>query len=81
MDNICEKPEAFAVSVEPNFAAYLHNEFLLPVQSRKEQPDLFLHRYLSAKFYDYTLKIELTTRAYHCARADSYTYIFPRFLF
>ncbi|KAM1009524.1 hypothetical protein FF1_044945 [Malus domestica] len=37
MDSVSEKPEVFAVSMEPNFASYLHNEFL-PVYPGKKEP-------------------------------------------
>ncbi|XP_039005441.1 paired amphipathic helix protein Sin3-like 2 isoform X2 [Hibiscus syriacus] len=37
MDNVIEKPEAFAVSIEPNFSASLHNDFL-SVFLRKNEP-------------------------------------------
>lgn len=39
-----EKPEVTAVSVEPNFSAYLHNEFLAVVPDKKEKPGIFLKR-------------------------------------
>ncbi|KAJ8428296.1 hypothetical protein Cgig2_027428 [Carnegiea gigantea] len=44
MDNANEKPEMVAVSVEPNFAAYLYNEFLSVSSSRKEPPGIMLQR-------------------------------------
>ncbi|XP_010683342.2 paired amphipathic helix protein Sin3-like 3 isoform X2 [Beta vulgaris subsp. vulgaris] len=37
-----EKPEVTAVSMEPNFSAYLHNEFLSVVPETKEKPGIFL---------------------------------------
>ncbi|KAJ9540584.1 hypothetical protein OSB04_027090 [Centaurea solstitialis] len=36
MDDGNEKPEVVAVSVDPNFAAYLHNDFLSVVPAKKE---------------------------------------------
>ncbi|XP_077237908.1 paired amphipathic helix protein Sin3-like 3 [Tasmannia lanceolata] len=39
-----EKPEVTAVSVDPNFAAYLHNEFLSVVPGKKEVHGVFLRR-------------------------------------
>ncbi|XP_077217558.1 paired amphipathic helix protein Sin3-like 4 [Tasmannia lanceolata] len=39
-----EKPEVTAVSVDPNFAAYLHNEFLSVLPDRKEMHGVFLRR-------------------------------------
>ncbi|XP_024973275.1 paired amphipathic helix protein Sin3-like 2 [Cynara cardunculus var. scolymus] len=36
MDDGNEKPEVVAVSVDPNFAAYLHNDFLSIVPGKKE---------------------------------------------
>ncbi|KAF8031803.1 hypothetical protein BT93_D0882 [Corymbia citriodora subsp. variegata] len=44
MDNPNEKPEVFAVCIEPNFAAYLHNDFLIASPIRKEPHDIFLSR-------------------------------------
>ncbi|XP_024973666.1 paired amphipathic helix protein Sin3-like 2 isoform X2 [Cynara cardunculus var. scolymus] len=43
MDDGNEKPEVVAVSVDPNFAAYLHNDFLSIVPGRK-QAGIFMHR-------------------------------------
>ncbi|KAJ9564361.1 hypothetical protein OSB04_000327 [Centaurea solstitialis] len=43
MDDGNEKPEVVAVSVDPNFAAYLHNDFLSIVPGRK-QGGIFMHR-------------------------------------
>ncbi|XP_023641176.1 paired amphipathic helix protein Sin3-like 1 isoform X2 [Capsella rubella] len=37
MDNINEKPEAYAVSVDPTFASYLQTEFLSTSPVKKEQ--------------------------------------------
>ncbi|XP_058115500.1 paired amphipathic helix protein Sin3-like 4 isoform X2 [Magnolia sinica] len=39
-----EKPEVTAVSMDANFAAYLHNEFLSVVPDRKEMHGVFLGR-------------------------------------
>ncbi|KAJ0501761.1 putative transcriptional regulatory protein Sin3 [Helianthus annuus] len=36
MDDLNEKAEAVAVSVDPKFAAYLHNDFLSVVSGKKE---------------------------------------------
>lgn len=36
MDDGNEKPEVIAVSVDPNFATYLHNDFLSVVPGKKE---------------------------------------------
>ncbi|KAI4389240.1 hypothetical protein MLD38_001488 [Melastoma candidum] len=44
MDNVSEKPEVFAVSIEPNFNEYLQNDFLVASPSRKEPHDVFLLR-------------------------------------
>ncbi|KAH0973003.1 hypothetical protein GBA52_025159 [Prunus armeniaca] len=43
MDSVSEKPEVFAVSMEPNFASYLHNDFL-PVFPGKKEPMALLFR-------------------------------------
>ncbi|KAE8689306.1 Paired amphipathic helix protein Sin3-like 2 [Hibiscus syriacus] len=44
MDNVIEKPEAFAVSMEPNFSAFLHNDFLSVFPSKKEPHGITLRR-------------------------------------
>ncbi|XP_021760068.1 paired amphipathic helix protein Sin3-like 2 isoform X1 [Chenopodium quinoa] len=44
MDSGNEKPEMVAVSLEPNFAAYLYNDFLSVVSSRKESQGIMLQR-------------------------------------
>ncbi|GMI68431.1 SIN3-like 2 [Hibiscus trionum] len=44
MDNVFEKPEAFAVSIEPNFSAFLHNDFLSAFPSKKAPHGITLRR-------------------------------------
>ncbi|KHG02736.1 Paired amphipathic helix protein Sin3-like 2 [Gossypium arboreum] len=44
MDNVIEKPEAFAVSMEPNFSAFLHNDFLSVFPGKKEPHGVMLKR-------------------------------------
>lgn len=44
MDFGHDKPEVTAVSMDPNFAAYLHNDFLSIVPDKKEKPGIFLKR-------------------------------------
>ncbi|XVE83876.1 hypothetical protein DITRI_Ditri16bG0123300 [Diplodiscus trichospermus] len=44
MDNFIEKPEAFAVSMEPNFSAFLHNDFLSVFPGKKEPHGINLER-------------------------------------
>ncbi|XP_043812472.1 paired amphipathic helix protein Sin3-like 4 isoform X5 [Manihot esculenta] len=44
MDFGHDKPEMAAVSMDPNFVAYLHNEFLSIVPDKKEKPGIFLKR-------------------------------------
>ncbi|KAF8407976.1 hypothetical protein HHK36_007116 [Tetracentron sinense] len=44
MDYGHEKPEVTAVSMDPNFAAYLHNDFLSVVPDKKERDSVFLGR-------------------------------------
>ncbi|MBA0829378.1 hypothetical protein Goarm_013987, partial [Gossypium armourianum] len=44
MDNVIEKPEAFAVSMEPNFSAILHNDFLSVFPGKKEPHGIILKR-------------------------------------
>ena len=43
MDNGHDKPEVTAVSMDPNFAAYLHSDFL-SVPDKKEKPGILLNR-------------------------------------
>ncbi|XP_044493572.1 paired amphipathic helix protein Sin3-like 4 isoform X5 [Mangifera indica] len=43
MDNGHEKPEVTAVSMDPNFAAYLHNVFL-SIPGKKDKSGIFLKR-------------------------------------
>lgn len=45
MDNGHDKPEVTAVSMDPNFAAYLHNDFL-SIPEKKEKSGIFLKRYV-----------------------------------
>ncbi|VYS66870.1 unnamed protein product [Arabidopsis thaliana] len=44
MDNIIEKPDAYAVSMEPTFTSYLQNEFLSNSSGKKELQDIVLQR-------------------------------------
>ncbi|BFG26777.1 hypothetical protein CerSpe_130510 [Prunus speciosa] len=44
MDSVSEKPEVFAVSMEPNFASYLHNDFLPVFPGKKEPHGITLQR-------------------------------------
>ncbi|KAL1205946.1 Paired amphipathic helix protein Sin3-like 2 [Cardamine amara subsp. amara] len=44
MDNIIEKPEAYAVSMDPTFASYMQNEFLSNSSGKKEPQDIVLKR-------------------------------------
>ncbi|XP_061360798.1 paired amphipathic helix protein Sin3-like 4 isoform X1 [Gastrolobium bilobum] len=44
MDCGHDKPEVTAVSVDPNFSAYLHNDFLSIVPDNKEKSGIFLKR-------------------------------------
>ncbi|KAK9272549.1 hypothetical protein L1049_002922 [Liquidambar formosana] len=44
MDGESEKPEVVAVSMEPTFAAYLHNDFLLVLPGKKEPSGIMLQR-------------------------------------
>ena len=52
MDNIMEKPEAYAVSMEPTFASYLQKEFLSNSSSGRKtalQP-IVLQRYVEFQY-------------------------------
>ncbi|XP_050383632.1 paired amphipathic helix protein Sin3-like 2 [Argentina anserina] len=44
MDSVSEKPEATAVSMEPNFSSYLHNDFLSLYPGKKEPHGITLQR-------------------------------------
>ncbi|XP_039159223.1 paired amphipathic helix protein Sin3-like 2 isoform X2 [Eucalyptus grandis] len=44
MDSISEKPEVFAISIDPNFADYLYNDFLSVFPGKKKLHDTFLLR-------------------------------------
>ncbi|KAE8717151.1 Paired amphipathic helix protein Sin3-like 1 [Hibiscus syriacus] len=44
MDNVIEKPEAFSVSMEPNFSAVLHDDFLSVYPGKKEPHGIILKR-------------------------------------
>ncbi|KAI4347649.1 hypothetical protein L6164_008441 [Bauhinia variegata] len=44
MDNMSEKPEVYAVSIDPNFAFYLYNDFLSVFPGKKEPEGIMLQR-------------------------------------
>ncbi|XP_014501052.1 paired amphipathic helix protein Sin3-like 4 isoform X3 [Vigna radiata var. radiata] len=44
MDSGHDKPEVTAVSMDPNFSTYLHNDFLSVVPDKKEKSGIFLKR-------------------------------------
>ncbi|KAL5552983.1 hypothetical protein UlMin_040384 [Ulmus minor] len=44
MDYGHDKPEVTAVSMDPNFSAYLHNDFLSVIPVKKEKPGIFMKR-------------------------------------
>lgn len=45
MDYGNDKPEMTCVSMDPNFSAYLHNEFLSVLPDKKEKSGIFMKRY------------------------------------
>lgn len=49
MDFGHDKPEVNAVSMDPNFAAYLQNDFLAIVPEKKEKAGIFLKRCVDSK--------------------------------
>ena len=49
MDYGHDKPEVTAVSMDPNFAAYLHHDFLSVVPEEREKPGIFLKRYIDVR--------------------------------
>lgn len=40
-----DKPEVTAVSLDPNFSSYLHNDFLSILPDKKEKSGIYLHRH------------------------------------
>ncbi|GKU97034.1 hypothetical protein SLEP1_g10217 [Rubroshorea leprosula] len=50
MDNVIEKPEAFAVSMDPNFSVYLHNDYLSVFSGKKEPHGITLRRLNKNKY-------------------------------
>ena len=46
MDHGHDKHEITAVSMDPNFSAYLHNNFLSIVPDKMEKSGIFLKRYV-----------------------------------
>lgn len=46
MDCGHDKPEVAAVSMDPNFAGYLHDDILSIVSDKKEKSGIFLRRYV-----------------------------------
>ncbi|KAK4783135.1 hypothetical protein SAY86_007509 [Trapa natans] len=44
MENVAERPEVYAVSIEPNFCSYMFNDFLSALPSRKDPGDIYLQR-------------------------------------
>lgn len=46
MDYGHDKPEVTAVSMDPNFSAYLHNDFLSVLPDKKEKSGIFLKRFV-----------------------------------
>lgn len=46
MDYGHDKPEVTAVSMDPNFSAYLHTDFLSVLPDKKEKSGIFLKRFV-----------------------------------
>lgn len=46
MDSGHDKPEVTAVSMDPNFSAYLYNDFLSVLPDKKEKSGIFLKRFV-----------------------------------
>ncbi|KAB1211673.1 Paired amphipathic helix protein Sin3-like 2 [Morella rubra] len=44
MDSVIQKPEVFAVSMDPNFGAYLYNDYLSVFNGKKEPRGIMLQR-------------------------------------
>lgn len=55
MDYMNEKPELSAVSIDPNFSFYLHNDFLSVLHDKKEPHCILLQRYTCCKIYLFSL--------------------------
>ena len=49
MDYGHDKPEVTAVSMDPKFFVYLHNDFLSVVPDQKEKSGIFLKRYFTSE--------------------------------
>ncbi|XP_054823950.1 paired amphipathic helix protein Sin3-like 4 isoform X2 [Prosopis cineraria] len=50
MDYGHDKPELTAVSMDPNFSAYLHNDFLSVIPDKKEKSGIFLKSFVYSAF-------------------------------
>lgn len=80
MDDGNEKSEVVAVSVDPNFAAYLHNDYLSVNSGKKESSAVFLKRYWIifyklAKLAKHTLE-SMTSRWEMKGKATGLVYCF-----
>lgn len=52
MDYGHDKPEVTAVSMDPNFSAYLHNDFLSVLPDKKEKSGIFLKRFVDYRNHE-----------------------------
>ena len=64
MDNMNEKPEVFAVSIDPNFSIYLHNDFLSVFPGKKEPHGILLQRYTLCKIYICTFQLWISLHTF-----------------
>jgi len=68
MDNIIEKPDAYAVSMEPTFTSYLQNEFLSNSSGKKELQDIVLQRYIEFQYFSHLTLITYKSKSFFVCR-------------
>ncbi|KAL9664924.1 hypothetical protein QQ045_020333 [Rhodiola kirilowii] len=51
MDHGHDKPEITAVSIEPKFSSYLHDDFLVVHSDKREKSGIFMKRFQAPEFY------------------------------
>jgi paired amphipathic helix protein Sin3a len=68
MDNIIEKPDAYAVSMEPTFTSYLQNEFLSNSSGKKELQDIVLQRYIEFQYFSHLTLITYNSKSFFVCR-------------
>ena len=75
MDSIIEKPEAYAVSMDPTFASYLQKEFLSNSSGKKVVPQaIVLKRYIEFQYLFYPFLITYKSISYCITWYSSITF-------